>query len=368
MKFRNLVTSAVLLFITIVLMEIALRAFTPFPIHSPKANRIHDDKLVYRISPDMGDIDENGFRNPGTFETVDMVTIGDSHTFGFNVSSENSWPRQLATMSNMTVYNFGVAGYGSLQYHYLIDEAIKLKPKHIILGLFPANDLYDACKLIDTLPYWNQWAREHHYDTDACVGSRKSGTQVGTSGPLEFLVENTATGSLVAYVWKLASERLNLGIEGEAVFISHESSPTIITHKRIDNHNRYMDLERNAISLGLDIFETFIKDAKVKSDLNDIVLSILIIPSKERVYYGYLTQQGYQLPDNYHQLVDNENGLIDRFSLMFDELGINYVDAMPYVLRELDSTKHVYPNTGDGHPLAPGYKAYVEAVYETLFD
>ena len=43
----------------------------------------------------LRDIDENGFRNPKLFEEVDIVTVGDSFTYGNNVSSEKSWPQQL---------------------------------------------------------------------------------------------------------------------------------------------------------------------------------------------------------------------------------------------------------------------------------
>ena len=150
------------------ILEIGLRQFTVFPIHGLKANRIPDEKLAYRIAPSFPGIDANGFRNPRTQKQVDLVAIGDSHTYGNNVRTEDSWPYQLADLTGMTVYNFGIGGYGSLQYHHLMDEAIKLKPQVIVIGLYLANDIINPCKLINTMDYWQNWADAKGFNTQPC--------------------------------------------------------------------------------------------------------------------------------------------------------------------------------------------------------
>ena len=150
------------------ILETGLRQFTAFPIHGLKANRIPDEKLAYRIAPSFPEIDANGFRNPQTQKQVDLVAIGDSHTYGNNVRTEDSWPYQLADLTGMTVYNFGIGGYGSLQYHHLMDEAIKLKPQVIVIGLYLANDIINPCKLINTMDYWQNWADAKGFNTQPC--------------------------------------------------------------------------------------------------------------------------------------------------------------------------------------------------------
>jgi len=86
--------------------EGALRAFTVFPIHSASANKVDEPKLDYTVNPELAGIDSSGFRNPTVLRTAEIVAIGDSHTFGYNVSSEDDWPTQLADMTGRTVYNF----------------------------------------------------------------------------------------------------------------------------------------------------------------------------------------------------------------------------------------------------------------------
>ena len=154
------------------ILEIGLRQFTAFPIHGPKANRIPDEKLAYRLTPSLPGIDANGFRNPQTQKQVDLVAIGDSHTYGINVRTEDSWPYQLADLTGMTVYNFGVSSYGSLQYHHLMDEAIKLKPQVIVIGLYLVNDIMSPCQLIITMDYWQNWADGKGFNTQPCQNDR----------------------------------------------------------------------------------------------------------------------------------------------------------------------------------------------------
>ena len=90
---------------TLMIIEVGLRLFTVFPLHDQMANRVFDPTLGYRMDPSFPEIDSNGFRNSEVLAQADIVTIGDSHTYGYNVRSEESWPQQLANMSQKIVYN-----------------------------------------------------------------------------------------------------------------------------------------------------------------------------------------------------------------------------------------------------------------------
>jgi hypothetical protein len=283
------------------------------------------------------------------------------------VSSEESWPQQLAKMANMTTYNFGMGGYGSLQYHHLIDEAVKLRPKHIILGLYVANDLNDVCKLIRKMDFWQEWAEERGYDIEPCFNSngwRRSNNSNGLVRQRYRLVPQTAVASLMAYAWMRASERLSSA--KSAVVVREETNPTIIKYRRIVAHKTHMDVKQERISLGFEITKDIIADAKRKSDLNNISFSIALIPSKERVFFDYLIDKGYELPRDYHELINNETKLVNQFLLFGEELAIKTVDVKSYVLRELYKSRNVYTRTDDGHPGRIGYKAYAEAIYASI--
>ncbi len=339
-------------------MELILRFIVPSLVILPYANKIYDDKLEYRMNQSLIDIDENGFRNPELVEQADIVALGDSHTYGYNVSSEQSWPQQLGEMANMTIYNFGVSGYGSLQYYYLINEAVKLKPKYILLGLYLANDLNEACKFINKSDYWQKRVKELGFDVGICVQS------TGKRWSINQFVSKLHLSMLVDSAYKKIKEGLNLG---NVIDVKEDMNSTIIKHKRISSHKNWMDLEQERISLGFEVTKRIIEDIKSKADSSGIEFSVVFIPSKERVYYDFLNEKDYKLPTNYDELIDNEIELLNKFAYFFKDHGIKFIDANPYVKQKLYKSKNVYTPSDNGHPLEIGYKAYAEAVFDCIF-
>jgi hypothetical protein len=139
----NALLLAISLAISLGIAEMLLRCFTPFPIHSEFANRIPHAELGYVMDPRLKDIDEKGFRNQRAIADCDIVAVGDSHTYGYNVSREESWPDVLSTISGRPVYNFGIGGYGAGQYAYLIREATNMHARDIIIGFYLPNEISD---------------------------------------------------------------------------------------------------------------------------------------------------------------------------------------------------------------------------------
>jgi len=350
-----IITSSIIL--TLVLLEAGLRILTAFLIYSPKNNLVYDDRLGRKFVPSVLDIDENGFRNPGVPGEVDIVAMGDSQTYGVNVKSEISWPAQLAHMSGTTVYNLGVGGYGPLQYYYLYDTGIGLKPERIILGLYPANDLNDVCKFIERLEYWREWAAARGYDTGVCTGS---------SGWLS-RINTVLSASHLYWTAARAIKRVNEGTDfGDSINVSDEKNPTLIKYGSIGSHRKYMDLSRERIALGLAVTEDLLREMNEKARSLGIELSVVLIPSKEIVFFEYLKQNGYVLSRDYTELVENENKLVSELSRFLDGQGIEFTDARPYVESALSSSRDVYSTTDDGHPLEAGYGAYAQAVFDGI--
>lgn len=362
MKANRIILSTVLLLITLLVIEVTLRVFTPFPIHAHRANKTDDNILSYRLDQSLGGIDDNGFRNASVPETADIVAIGDSHTYGVNVDPEDSWPNQLAAMTNMSIYNFGVSGYGILQYKHLIHEATKLKPRYIIIGFYAANDL-KVCKLFGSLDYWKEWAKEKEYDIEFCPSKNKKERFLLS----KYAMYETAIGSLTTYVWELASQRYNLGAEGQSVIINHGSNPTITTGDRLINQYRNMDLTRQEASLGFEITKDVLIEAKNRLDKLDIELIVMFIPSKESVYLDFPEDSDFQPPREFYDMVAKENDVLDKLTTTLNDHDIDYINAKPYVSDAVKQSKRVYTYTGDGHPLKAGYEAYAKAVYESSF-
>lgn len=170
---KNLIVLFLSIFIGLVLAEIILRIFTPFPVKTLRIIKKIDPILRVKLKHDFKEIDANGFRNPDVLRKVDIVALGDSHTYGNNVKSEFSWPQVLSRKGNKSVYNLGVGGYGPLQYAHLFDRAVELNPDNIVVGLYLFNDLQDICKILIKLSYWQEWARDNNFDYEPCLEKKK---------------------------------------------------------------------------------------------------------------------------------------------------------------------------------------------------
>lgn len=150
-------------------LEVGLRFFlilpTPFVISDPRL--ILDERQFWLNLPNQKQVfsnrvdfnnavvttDENGLRNiPCRERAVDKDTrriyiIGDSQTFGWGLSDDDSWPNRLQCLlnhsgQNYAVYNLGVPGTNLDQYYYR------------------TRMIYDLIRKKDLLVYvmsWNDW-------------------------------------------------------------------------------------------------------------------------------------------------------------------------------------------------------------------
>src|SRR5208282_834981 len=74
---------------------------------------VKDDVLGGVPSPSArSGFDSWGFRNRQVPETVDIVAVGDSHTYGNTARMEDSWPYVLGLLTGRRVYNMAMGGYG----------------------------------------------------------------------------------------------------------------------------------------------------------------------------------------------------------------------------------------------------------------
>jgi lysophospholipase L1-like esterase len=357
MKLKKILVLAGSVLLSLIILEVGLRVLSATLIYSPKNSQVYDEKLGRRIDPSLPGIDENGFRNPEVPGDTGIVVLGDSHTYGVNVKSDESWPAQLARMSGMSAYNLGVGGYGPLQYYYLMDKALSFKPRYVILGLYPANDLSDVCKMIDESEYWRDWALKCGYDAGICAGS------VSLFGR----INRTLSGLHVYWMAASAVKRLNESMNfGDALEVTEGDDKTIMKYATISSHKKKMDVSREKVSFVLAVTEDVIREMKSKADAEGVEFGVVLIPSKEIAFYDYLKTNGYKLPDDYEKLVSYENELAGELAGFFTGLGIDYADARSYVVTEVEKSITAYSPTDDGHPLEAGYEAYARAAYEGI--
>jgi lysophospholipase L1-like esterase len=91
--------------------------------------------------------DGHGFRNPWPWPAqAEIVTLGDSLTFGYGVDDTEAWPELLAqALPRLRVINLGLIGASPEQYVRVYETfGRSLRPKLVVVGLYVGNDFSDA--------------------------------------------------------------------------------------------------------------------------------------------------------------------------------------------------------------------------------
>lgn len=360
MKKGDLITLLISVSLCFLITELVLRKYNHFPL-GLLSNTIAHSKLGYVMDTALPGIDSDGFRNPSLVQP-DVITIGDSHTYGFNVLSEQSWPKVLAEKLDKEVYNYGVGGYGVLHYEYLINEAVGLNPEVILLGLYLPNDLADVCALALSSPYWFNERVDLKIDRDICneYQSKKKLARLSRANQSKsWLRENVALYSTLLD-WLARSSPLVSDKEG--LVVGH--GKTKIKYRKIRKHEENMNIEHPHIKMSLDVLKLFMLRANKLASLNSVNFAVLFIPSKERVYYDQLLTQNTFISKEYHRLVQNEDKLKLEMSAFMDNIGLLHADVLPSMQSALDSSLPLYSPIDDSHPVELGYQIYANKAYE----
>lgn len=77
-------------------------------------------------------VDGPGQRSPGQ---VDVLTIGDSFTWGYALANEETYARRLARELGTNVSNFAMAAYGTTQSLQILQRNGDLAPKLVVYGI-----------------------------------------------------------------------------------------------------------------------------------------------------------------------------------------------------------------------------------------
>ena len=322
----------------LLLSEGGLRMMTQYPVNL-QSNMIPHPELGYVLDPQMEDVDLNGFRNAAVPEVVDIVTIGDSHTQGFNVTSQQSWPGQLALQLNQNVYNMGVGGYGPLQYKTLVSNALAMKPKHIVLGLYLGNDLSDVVRGI---------GQRHTHDAIDNVfrHSIKYHTAVGSMATM--LIKKSAIGRPAGFI------------------VSHPQNPTHIAANRIESLAKSLDLTDVKISAALEQTAEILAAANQQCAQQGTSFTVMLIPTRESVYFENQKNRNPELSGTLALVANRELEARTWLASVMTNQQVDFVDILPAMAAALDAKPTVYPSYDEGHPLADGYATYAASVSQKL--
>jgi hypothetical protein len=276
-----------------------------------QATLIDDPDLGYRVKPSTTGHDALGFRNERVPAQAAIVAIGDSMTYGVSADRAGSWPNQLGQQLGVTVYNMGLGGYGPLQYLHLARElAPTLKPEQLIVAFYFGNDLMDAYRLAHFNPRWHAWqqstptpAGETPFDRAGREAPKKR-----FEGLRDWLSRRSLLyGVLRATVFQpLASLERNQAVEQASQDTlwpwrdpGRERVCTVFTPKQ---RLSATDLSVESVREGMEISKRAFAELKAVAQGQGRKLLVVLIPTKERVYCGYLTKMNADITATFTRL------------------------------------------------------------------
>ena len=370
---KILITAALILAGLIVgtaFSEIALRiAYHPTDYLRPELEK--HEYLRVKIKPNSAGFDKWGFRNRSIPEKVDMITIGDSHTIGYNAGIYETWPHKLAEKCDMNYYSLGFPGYGPVDYYYLIKEkALQFNPKMIIIGFYMGNELNDSYLAAYSREKWENlrkenWEEEFDVEVDPAVAALDRPAPKISS----WLERNSLLFSVLYHYLQPLYVQLRFP---DSKFNDpnkpyyEDSEGRISTQFYTSGHEDKLNMEYPNVQEGWRITKELILRMKNICDDNNIELVFFIIPTKEMVYYEVI-KSDEMLSKN--ELLNSqlkwEKQMTDSLDDFFESNSIKFVDGTNYLQNELKN-KSMYRDHQDGHPLKAGYEAYASIVYYYL--
>jgi hypothetical protein len=339
----------------LLMAEIGLRMFTQFPV-SYRTNRIADPDFGYRLSPRLRDVDENGFRNSNPADSFDVFAVGDSHTFGVNVSSEHAWPAELASETGLKVYNTGVGSYGIATYHAILSKLLASdKSSKAIVALFPANDFqigFSFCDIDFESPFWTDQRRRLQLNLMSLKPLCNGEDNVNKSWYKWIKANFAITSAIDILIFDpLNAAKRSIAIPG--------GLPDIVMNKQSLNSKELQgeaELLRGSAKILADWATTF-KDR----------IAIVIIPSKERVFYEIMRDRNVlsSAPTDLvtavgREIANEEFAIAEAMRNL-----IPVVSVLPELKELVSHSGSTYP-THDGHPYEVGYVAYTQAAKRAL--
>ena len=324
---KNISLVAVSLILSLALAEVFIRAVLGGPDAVGSKSKRFDDNFGFKVSPDFPGIDLYGFRNESKkWKGYRIAAIGDSHTYGYNVSSKDSWPAKLEKFSEELVYNFGIGGNGVYSYHFLVMAELQ-KNKEVIVGLYVPNDFKNdpyVCAIDFTNKFWTTEKRRLNLELPRC--------------DLKISDETLLQGNFETFLYRLAYNSSLVHLIKRHVYLpwverSHNSQvPSLklggnfepIRYSRLKSHLGNTDLVSHDVRTVFNDFKKMLAEWRRNSKLGQ--LGIVIIPSRQLVYRYVVEHFNTQIASDgfaeLRALTENELHLENRLVDLITDAGI----------------------------------------------
>ena len=346
----------------------------------------YDPVLRYKIEPHSAGHDSRGYRNKYVPERADIVTLGDSQTYGESSPAKYSWPSILGSLTGKETYNMGVSGYGPAEYFYLFGNgALEFKPDIVVVGFYLGNDLADTYTAVYTVERWA------HLRNPASARSPEDGEETKADGapeaeetPLEkkpfeyelkrrvygaagWFAENSVLYRIVtaSYLGDRMREKMMLD-RGEKITTLDAREYGIHTGFTPVRRLEALDLDRENIREGLALALGFFDNMNKLAEENGVRFLVVILPTKESVFGEFIEgNTALRYSGEIDRLLLNERQVSVEAESYFDEHGIPYLDLLG-PLREAALREQIYPNNYSGHFNRNGNRVIAESISRRL--
>jgi hypothetical protein len=379
---RKLAASIVVVIAAILVSEAALAVMS---LASPRFRtmlsferpEIYDSDLGIRPNPNYPGHDRKGFRNRAVPKDVFLVALGDSQTYGVGVRAEQAWPQQVESLEKKSVYNMAYGGYGPTHYLLLLNEAIAMHPKLIVVTFYTGNDLYDSYSHVYTagrLPELRSDDKDVIKSLIDAENTEALAKKIAkySSGNINPIMGVLSTASPVL---KYLSEHSRLCILGAKVFdkLSGRSSGNSGSLEKFDFGQLHTVFTAAYRGLGTNLKDVRIVEGwrlsleairlmEKKVRELDIAFMVLLIPTKELVFKDMVAEKGMEMSSDYTTLIENEEKIMRETTRFLRSQKIVCVDTLPFLRKSLSHGRQPYPQSWDGHPNETGHREIAEAV------
>lgn len=328
----------------------------------------YDARLGHGHVPGQGPIDAWGYRNRAVPERADIVCIGDSQTYGENLTRDAAYPQQLARRTGWTVYNLSHGGYGPLQMVDLTERALTLAPRVVVLGFYLGNDLLDAHRFA-ALEHWAH-LRDPALDY---LPQRDISRPRGKPPNLTLKLADWA----IDRSWVLQRLRGDVkdalkstgalkGLYREAQVAERYDFGRVRTAFSPEYRLATVDLARPRVRDGLRITELALGSIAAACQARGVEVVLLLLPTKGHVYHEWLAPRGAPEAAPLAELARAERTAIERVSDCARSHGMRVLDPLPDLVAALAEDRPMWPPDSDGHFNAAGAALLAELLARAL--
>jgi hypothetical protein len=289
----------------------------------------------------------------------------------------------------MRSYNMGLAGWGAQQALLVLDEALALRPRTVVYGLFAGNDLVDSY----TFVYHRKKLPELRSEDPRVLESLKQaersepwdGEGIWDQRPTN-VVEKRKKDDTPESAEELLAEYSRLyGLANSVrrTYAHYERHPIWVDpDEQLDTSREYLRYQGSSFKTVLDPTYRFIgvnaSDPRVAEGLRvthetlklmyerckaeDVTFMVAYIPTKELALSRNVYEELAEIPPAYSRQVESEQAVRERLVEFLSAEQIPFVDTVP-ALQELARNGTLpYSASKDGHLNVKGQRAVAELV------